>query len=234
MKTKVTIDFNGSQKGIVANCKCDPEKDIFILVLAKRKNLWGYYTSFRLKNNESFTTGPMWYRPTKFVVYEYIDGQALVIDEIENQRYGKTTNFYLLGGEDIATHFSWCTVVKEYSEKFNCKANIESEYADSLAPSFPTLNFYTKMPSVVLRPNYMGYNICRDLSEPNRTDIFTHKADIQYYNWWHPKPPHDMTDKDIARDIIFGPNLEDPIYDLTRSPEETISSLFVIDEKLQK
>jgi hypothetical protein len=234
MKTKVTVDFNGSKSGILVSCKCDPEKDIFITVLAKRKNLWGYSTSFRLTHNQTFNTGPMWYRPTKFVVYEYIDGQAVVIDEIENQRYGKPANFYLLGGEDIATHFSWCTVIKEYSEKFNCKVNIESEYADSLSGSFPEMNFYTIIPDVALRSNYMGFNICRDLNQPNRTDIQTHKADIQYYNWWHSKPPHNMTDKDIARDIIFGPDLTDSFFDLKRSPEETIQSLFIIDEKLQK
>jgi len=234
MKTKVSVNFNGSREGIVVSCKCDPEKDIFVLVSCKRKNLWGYYSSLRLQNGESQVVGPCWYRPTKYTVYEYIDGEAVEIDRIENQRYGVTANVFLLGGEPIETHFTWCTVIKEYSEKFNCKVNVETEYAEVLSSSFPTLNFYSQMPKLVLRSNYIGYYICRDLSQPNRQDWQTHKADIQYYDWWHPRPPHDLSDKEIARDIIFGPDLTDPFFDLTRDPMTTIEGLYIIDEKLQK
>jgi len=234
MKTKVSIDFNGSGNGIVVSCKCDPGKNIFILTQIKRKNVWGYHESIRLSDGETYITGPMWYAPTKYTVYEYIDGKAVEIDSIENKRYGVTTNFFLLGGEDIATHFTWCTVIQEYAKFFNCKAQIESEYAEVLSPSFPELNFYTKIPKVALRSSYMGFHICRDLNQPNRQDWQTHKTFIQYYNWWHPRPPHELSDKEIARDTIFGPDLSDPFFDITRSPEVTIESLFMIDEKLQK
>lgn len=230
MKTKVTVDFNGSRQGIRVSVKCDPNKEIYILALTKKGNLWNYFSAFTLSNDQWQVTGPNWHRDWKFICYEYIDGEAVIVDTIEKNRYGKTTNFYLLGGESIETHFIWCNTIKEYAEKFQCKINIESEYAGVLASSFPDFSFYTEMPKVTLRSNYIGYNICRDLNQPNRTDWQTNRIDIQFYNWWHPKPPHNLTDKEIIKDIIFGPDLSDPFFDITRSPEETISSLYLILE----
>jgi hypothetical protein len=59
-------------------------------------------------------------------------------------------------------------------------------------------------------------------------DWQTNRTDIQYYNWWHPKPPHNLTDKEIINEIIFGPDLLDPFFDIVRSSEETINSLYLI------
>ena len=230
MKTKITVDFNGSRQGLKLSAKCDPEKEIFILCLAKKGNIWNYFSSITLTNAQWQVIGPNWHRDWKFICYEYIDGEAVVIDVIENKRYGTTTNFYLLGGESIETHFIWCNTINEYAQKFQCKVHIESEYADALAPSFPNLEFYTEMPSVVLRSNYLGYNVCRDLTQPNRMDWQTNRIDIQFYNWWHPKPPHNLSDKEIVKDIIFGPDLSDPFFDINRSSEETIESLYLIIE----
>ena len=96
MKTKVTVDFNGSRQGIKVSVKCDPEKEIYIVMLTKRGNLWNYYGATTLLNDQWQVTGPNWHRDWKFVCYEFIDGEAVVIDTIEKNRYGTTTNFYML------------------------------------------------------------------------------------------------------------------------------------------
>ena len=228
MKTKVIVDFNGSRQGIKVSVKCDPEIEIYVVMLTKKGNLWNYYGAATLSNDQWQVTGPNWHRDWKFVCYEFINGEATVIDTIEKNRYGTTTNFYLLGGESIETHFIWCNTIKEYAKKFQCKAQIETEYASVLANSFPEMVFYQEMPSIALRPNYIGYNVCRDLTQPNRLDWQTNRTDIQYYNWWHPKPPHNLTDKEIINEIIFGPDLLDPFFDIIRSSEETINSLYLI------
>jgi len=227
-KTKITVDFNGTKQGLKVSCSCEPGKDIYILVLAKKNNLYNYYGATTLGDEMWWITGPAWYRDWKIIAYEFINGEAIIIDTIINNRYGKITNFYLLGGESIETHFTWCNTIKEYKEIFNCKAQIETEYADILSKSFPEIAFYTEMPSIALRPNNIGYNICRDLTLPNRQDWQSYRVDIQFYNWWHPRPPHNLTDKEIARDIIFGPDLKDPFFDINRSPEQTLESLYLI------
>ena len=169
MKSKLIVNFNGTKEGITLSVKCDPGKTLYILALSKRGNLWGYSGAYSLSNDEVAWYGPLWYRPTKFQVYEMINGEVTQIDEITNERYGVTTNFYLLSGESIEAHFAWCNAIKEYSEKFNCKAQVESDYADVLASSFPELHFYTEMPKVALRSNYIGYN--GNIIAPNEQKI---------------------------------------------------------------
>ena len=66
-----------------------------------------------------------------------------------------------------------CEVQKEGRQD----AQVESDYADVLASSFPELHFYTEMPKVALRSNYIGYNIC---NAELQTSIF----DTLYFFPW--------------------------------------------------
>lgn len=228
-KTKLKVDFNGSKQGFRIDITCDPAKRIYVLLLVRNGNTEGFYGATQLGDGEFWTTGPCWHRDWRILAYEYIDGEIIVVDEIVKKRYGIPHNFYLLGGESIETHFSWCNSIKEYCSKYQCIANVESEHADIISKSFPELNLYTDLPKSLLKPSYIGYNICKDDSYPNRLDWQAHRIDIQFYSWWNPRPPHDLTDKEIFNDIVYGPNYDDPFYDINRSPEQMIESLYLLD-----
>jgi hypothetical protein len=70
MKTKITVDFNGSRQGIKVSVKCNPEKEIYIVMLTKRGNLWNYYGATTLSNDQWQVTGPNWHRDWKFNLIE--------------------------------------------------------------------------------------------------------------------------------------------------------------------
>lgn len=212
MKTKLKVNFNGTNQGHILQVKTDPNKRIFVTQLV-RKGHHSYCTGqYNLGNDEYINVGPCFYRDYHYKAYEWINGQAIVVDEVILKRYGTTHNFYLAGNEEIETHFAWVDEIQKYAETFNCAINVETKYNEQLSKSFPNLNFFLNMPEVMLRDNYIGYNIGRDYSFEERYDHFKHKTDIQFYSWFNPRPPHKLSDRELFSDIVYGPDLNNPIY----------------------
>jgi hypothetical protein len=230
MKTKLLANFNGTKEGLTISVKADPNKEIFVTMLAKVGNIYNYFTGFAITSENYYIQGPNWNRQWKLLAYEWIDGKMTLVDEVNFNPYGSNINFYLQEGESLETHFSWAVSIQEYCEKFNCKGHIESEYAEIIEKSFSNLSFYKEMNSVTLKSTHLGFHIVKDFTFTDRTDYMPHRSDIQYYSWWNPRPPHNLTDKEIIHDIIYGPDYNDPMLRLNLEPQEMVGILSLLDQ----
>lgn len=230
MKTKLIVDFNGTKNGVQISVKTDLNKTVFVTMLAKVQNTYNYCTGFGVDNNTVYTQGPNWNRGWKILAHEWIDGQITLIDEVTFNPYGANVNFYFQSGQSLETHFTWAVAVQEFCNKFQCKGYIESEHAEVIEKSFPQLLFYKEMNSVTLRKNHLGFHIVRDTTFTDRTDYMPHRMDIQFYSWWNPRPPHNLSDREVIDEILYGPDYNDSMLRLNLDPQEMVGTLYLLDQ----
>lgn len=142
-----------------------------------------------------------WYCEWIIECYEWRNGELVKIkDEIFNP-YGKKIHFILEHNSSFVKHKEYLRACIEFIDRWDIyDYTIESKFANLLIKENPDINI---VETIVDNDCYVNFHIKRDHNP--YIDNFT---EMVYYNSNSPHNPENMSDYELAKSILFGPNYD--------------------------